>query len=128
MGEAAPTVLVVDDDPEVLETAIAIVEGLGYQVVSARNGREALSIIRADHSIAILFTDITMPGGIDGWELGRQSRAARPDLRLIYTSGNHKPVPDGKGPGYGPLLPKPWRASQLRELLRQALESSQEGH
>jgi CheY-like chemotaxis protein len=87
MGEAAPTVLVVDDDPEVLETTIAIVEGLGYQVVSARNGREALSIIRADHSIAILFTDITMPGGIDGWELGRQSRAARPDLRLIYTSG-----------------------------------------
>jgi CheY-like chemotaxis protein len=87
MGEAQPTVLVVDDDPEVLEATIAIVETLGYSVISARNGREALSIIRAESSIAVLFTDITMPGGIDGWELARRSREARPDLRLIYTSG-----------------------------------------
>jgi CheY-like chemotaxis protein len=125
MGEARPTVLVVDDDPEVLEATIAIVETLGYSVISARNGREALSLIRADRSIAVLFTDITMPGGIDGWELGRRSREARPDLRLIYTSGySYKPVPEDKGAGYGPLLPKPWRPSQLHELLRQALRSS----
>ena len=74
-------------------------------------------MIRAVPSIAILFTDITMPAGIDGWELGPRARAARPDLRLIYTSGNsYKPVPEGESTGYGPLLPKPWRPEQLREL------------
>ena len=128
MREARPTVLVVDDDPEVLEATIGIVEALGYQVISARNGREALSLIGADRAIAVIFTDITMPGGIDGWELGKRSKEARPDLRLIYTSGHsYKPVPEGKGPGYGPLLPKPWRPSQLGELLRQALQPSRDG-
>jgi DNA-binding NtrC family response regulator len=58
MGEARATVLVVDDDAEVLESTIAIVEELGYSVIAARNGHEALSIIRSDRSIAVLFTDI----------------------------------------------------------------------
>jgi CheY-like chemotaxis protein len=120
MGEARPTVLVVDDDPQVLETASAIVAALGYAVISARNGREALSIVRADGSIAVLFTDIRMPG-MDGWELGRRSRETRPDLQLIYTSGHSNSPPPPGSAGYGPLLPKPWRSSQLAELIMQAL-------
>ena len=119
MGEAQPTVMVVDDDPQVLETASAIVEALGYRVISARSGSEALSIIRADSSVAVLFTDIRMPG-LDGWELGRRSRETRPDLQLIYTSGHYSPPPPGSA-GYGPMLPKPWRSSQLAELIMLAL-------
>lgn len=122
MAETPPTVLVVDDDPEVLEATSAIVETLGYSVISAQSGGEALSLIRANRSIAIVFTDIRMPG-MDGWELGRRSREARPDLRLIYTSGYSNPGPRERA-GYGPLLPKPWRPAQLAELIEQALRLS----
>ena len=113
-----PTVLVVDDDPDVLNATCAIVEELGYAAVAARGGEEALSIVRRDRSVSVLFTDIMMPG-MDGWHLGRCAKEIRPELSVIYTTGFCH-APDG-APGFGPLLPKPWRPTQLHALLRNAL-------
>lgn len=113
--------LVVDDDPDVLNSTCAIVEELGYAALGARSGEEALTIVRRDRSVDVLFTDITMPG-IDGWQLGRRARAIRPDLSVIYTTGFARaPVPHDGAPGFGPLLPKPWRPAQLGALLKYAV-------
>ena len=118
MGEARPIILVVDDDGQVLEGTRDLVAALGYEVVAARNGQEALSIIRSDATIDLLFTDISMPG-MDGWELARRSKQLRPELKVIYTTGfSFAPVPETTTLGYGPLLPKPWRPAQLHRLLQ----------
>lgn len=121
MGEARPIILVVDDDEDVLDGTRGIVEALGYAVIAARSGAEALSIIRRDGIIDLLFTDISMPG-IDGWELARRSKQIRPDLMVVYTTGfSFSPVPETPTPGYGPLLPKPWRPAQLDQILQTIL-------
>jgi CheY-like chemotaxis protein len=115
------TVLVVDDDPEVLDATCAIVEELGYAALSARAGEEALAIIRRDKSLGVLLTDIMMPD-MDGWHLARCAKEIRPDLSVIYTTGySRAPVPDDGAPGFGPLLPKPWRRTQLDALLRKVV-------
>lgn len=123
MEQARATVLVVDDDPEVLEIAVDTVRALGYAAIPAHSGQEALSILQRELAVDLLFTDITMPAGMNGWELARQSRCLRPSLRVIYTTGYTRTVPEADGPGYGPLLPKPWRPSQLATLLRAVLGS-----
>jgi CheY-like chemotaxis protein len=116
-----PTVLVVDDDPLVLEATCAIVEELGYVVLAARGGEEALSILRRDSSVSVLFTDIMMPA-MDGWHLGRCAKEIRPEVSVIYTTGFRRdPLPNDGAPGFGPLLPKPWRPAQLDALLRTAV-------
>jgi CheY-like chemotaxis protein len=116
-----PKVLVVDDDPHVLSATCAIVEELGYAALAAGSGQEALSIVGRDPSVGVLFTDITMPG-MDGWQLGRRARAIRPELNVIYTTGFARaPVPHDGEPGFGPLLPKPWRPTQLSALLKHAV-------
>jgi CheY-like chemotaxis protein len=118
VGEARPTILVVDDDGQVLEGTREIVSALGYEVIAARSGAEALSIIRNDATIDLLFTDISMPG-MDGWELARRSKQLRPELKVLYTTGfSFAPVPETATLGYGPLLPKPWRPAQLHRLLQ----------
>lgn len=115
-----PTVLVVDDDPDVLSYTCAIVEELGYAALAARSGEEALSIVRRG-AVDVLFTDIAMPG-MDGWRLGRRARAIRAELSVIYTTGRSRaPVPHDGEPGFGPLLPKPWRPAQLGALLKHAV-------
>lgn len=74
MEQPRATVLVVDDDPEVLAIAVATVSALGYAAIPAHSGQEALSILQRELAVDLLFTDITMPAGMNGWELGRQSR------------------------------------------------------
>jgi CheY-like chemotaxis protein len=107
-----------NDDGQVLEETREIVAALGYRVISARSGQEALSIIRNDATIDLLFTDISMPG-MDGWELARRSKQLRPELKVLYTTGfSFAPVPGMATPGYGPRLPKPWRPAQLHRLLQ----------
>ena len=78
--EAAPrgheTILIAEDDPFVRSSVIQRVEALGYRVVAAVNGKEALQRLRTDPGIDMLFTDIIMPGGMSGWDLAEQAAAA----------------------------------------------------
>ena len=116
------TVLVVDDDPEVLEVAVPTCEEMGMNDFRAENGPDALEVLRDNPKIELLLTDIGMPN-MTGWELAHAAKQKYPDLKVIYTSGYIKTYPVGQhGMGYGTLLPKPWRGNQLREKVRMALE------
>jgi DNA-binding NtrC family response regulator len=122
MARNRPIVLIVDDDDQVLDTAAIVLASLGYQVIPATNGEAALEIIKYYRAIDLLMTDIVMPGTIDGWELARRAKHMRPELSVVYTTGFAEgTLPDKSNPGYGPLLPKPWRTDQLVSLVNRAL-------
>ena len=84
-------VLIVDDDEEILELAASIVQTLGYQAITARNGLEAVDLLRENRHVSNLFTDIQMPG-MGGEELAEIAWASRPDLRVVFTSGFGRPL------------------------------------
>ncbi|MBV8170036.1 MAG: PAS domain S-box protein, partial [Alphaproteobacteria bacterium] len=84
---AATGVLVVEDDPFVRDTVLALLEPRGYRVTTAENAAEALALLRADPRINVLFTDLVMPGGLSGLELARAARAMQPALQILITSG-----------------------------------------
>lgn len=77
------TVLVAEDDPFVLSHARSCLESLGYKVLTATDGHDALKQINKDEQIDVLFTDIVMPGGINGFELAEQAIRARPELKVL---------------------------------------------
>jgi len=81
------TILVVEDDAPLRQYVVSELERLGYRVLQAPNGMEALQIIRSDETIDLLFTDVVMPGGINGPVLAEQATALKPGLRILFTSG-----------------------------------------
>lgn len=115
--ETSSKILVVDDDPEVLAVACPQLVELGYTVLEAHDGPEALRVLQANRDIALLFTDIVMPGAVDGFELAERAKQLRPGLRVLYTSGYLR----NEGVWYGSLLQKPWRREHLAEAVRNAL-------
>jgi CheY-like chemotaxis protein len=115
---------VVDDDEDVLALARAYLEDQGYNVLHAPNGAEGLRIVQSS-DVDLLFTDIVMPGDMDGFELAEQARQARPGLRVLYTSGFFKELPRrGAAPPDGAMLPKPWRLSHLDEAVKRAFNGA----
>ena len=80
------TVLVVDDDSQVLEVAATIFERIGLAVLRAYDGTNALELLRENPDIDLLFTDISMPN-MTGWELAHAAKQVHPDLKVIYTTG-----------------------------------------
>jgi CheY-like chemotaxis protein len=115
------TVLVVDDDPDVLELAVSVIETAGHSVLSAASGPEALALLEGPAQVDLLFTDIVMPG-MNGFALAQRARQIRPALRVLYTSGHLKNVPLTERDGApGRLVPKPWRAKDLTAEIQNAL-------
>jgi two-component system, cell cycle response regulator CpdR len=106
------TVLVVDDEPTVLHLTGGMLEDLGCHVVTATDGNEALDKLKDDPGIAILITDINMPG-LSGYELVERARRMRPDLQVILLSGRET---DGHGL---PLIRKPFLEDDLIRVMRQ---------
>ena len=124
--EGHETILVAEDDPFVRSSVILRVESLGYKVVAAVNGNDAILKLRADPEIDMLFTDIVMPGGMSGWELAEQARHIRPGLPVVFTSGYAREalVEQGRAPAQSIILTKPYRKAELAELLREALKET----
>jgi CheY-like chemotaxis protein len=119
-ASGAETVLVVEDDEEVLAMAIESLEDLGYRVLVAHNGPDALEIVRAVDNIDILFSDIVMPGGINGAELAAEARRLRPSIKVLLTSGytGTALVREHGLPADVPVLDKPYRRDELAARLR----------
>ena len=121
-GPAAERVLLVEDDPEVLEVTLESLRILGYEVLTAADGPSALAVLRRDPGVDILFSDIVMPRGMNGVELARVAQRLRPELRILLASGYpmaalanaHGIVETGEFP----FLRKPYRGSDLAEALR----------
>ena len=120
------TILVAEDDPFVRSAVIHRLESLGYRVIAVVNADEALLKLRADPAIDLLFTDIIMPGGMSGWELGDLARQLRPDLPIVYTSGYalETLVKQGRIPEQSIILTKPYRKAELAHRLREAMAAA----
>jgi PAS domain S-box-containing protein len=116
------TILVVEDDPRVRRVAVARLENTGYTVHQAGNGIEALAVLDAHPEVALLFTDIAMPG-MSGDQLAKVVRERRPDIRILFTSGYAEPEIAGKQlAADGSWLKKPYTARELAVQLRLLLD------
>jgi CheY-like chemotaxis protein len=82
-----PRLLVVEDEALVRELIVLELEDAGYAVVEAEDGPTALRLLEEHGDIALLFTDIRLPGGLTGWDIAERARALRPGLPVIYTTG-----------------------------------------
>jgi PAS domain S-box-containing protein len=120
------TILVVEDDPFVRSSVILRVESLGYKVVLAVDGREAVMKLRTNPEIDMLFTDIVMPGGMSGWEVAELALQMRPGLPTVFTSGYalEALVDQGRAPMKSIVLTKPYRKAELAHRLREALAAT----
>ena len=85
-----PTVLIVDDEALLRMYAAAVLDDAGYDSVQASNAGDAISVLESRTDIDIVFTDIEMPGGIDGHKLAQVIRDRWPPVKLILTSGKHR--------------------------------------
>jgi CheY-like chemotaxis protein len=119
----AEAILIVEDDILVRKYVLTQVRSLGYRVHAACNASEALAILDAVDEIDLLFTDVMMPGSINGRQLVADALHCRPSLRILYTSGysQNALVRDGNlDPGVL-LLAKPYRKGDLAKMIRAAL-------
>lgn len=117
------TILVVEDDPLVQGYVIAQLGSLGYRTLTAGDGASALALVDQGASFDLLFTDIIMPGGMNGRELAEAVRLRRPGVKVLYTSGytDNAIVHEGQlDPGVA-LLGKPYRKSELSQKIREVL-------
>ena len=125
--EAAPrgseTILVAEDDPFVRASVVRQLESLGYSVISAVAGDDALAKLRANPEIDMLFTDIIMPGGMSGWELADLARQVRSGLPVVFSSGYALDtlVEKGLASARSIVLTKPYRKAELARRIREAL-------
>ena len=117
------TVLAVEDDARVRRVAVSRLTDLGYQVIEAENGAEALEKLRENPDVALLFTDIVMPGGMTGDELADIVRTERPQIKILFTSGYAEPEIAGREfASSGSWLKKPYTAKELAVRLRELLD------
>ena len=92
---------------------------LGYQVICARNGREAIQLLKAGKRFDLLFSDVVMPKGITGVELGREAKRMCDGIKILLTSGNAADVlARHRAEDEFPIIGKPFRRTDLAQYLR----------
>ena len=112
----AATVLVVDGEPIILDMISEELIRQGFSVLAAETGEEALSIIESDQRVDLLFTDVWLPGELDGWRLAETARKRRPKLAIIYVTGYA--VERGEAVPGSVFLKKPYRPSEIVATIR----------
>ncbi|HEY4250971.1 MAG TPA: response regulator, partial [Roseomonas sp.] len=119
------TVLVVEDDEDVRGTVVAMLSGLGYRVLKARDAQGALAIIESGIPVDVLFTDVVMPGPLRSPDLARQALQRLPDLVVLFTSGytDNAIVHGGRLDQGIELLSKPYSREALARRIRQLLRN-----
>ncbi|MDF2493784.1 histidine kinase famiy protein [Sphingomonas sp.] len=124
-------ILVVEDNEEVLTLAREILEGAGYRVSTAMTGDDGLRLfdeVHAETRIDLLFTDLVMPGGMNGLMLGDAIVSRDPSVSILMTTGyNEELVVDGRRARESDVLSKPYRHAELLDRVRQALNRRGEG-
>ncbi len=119
------TILVVDDNPDVRRMAEQQLTSLGYRVVQAEHGPDALAMLERTPQVDLLFTDVMMPHGMDGFALAAQARRRWPQLKVLFTSGfPGASVSAGRGLDDSmAFIGKPYRRQELAQAIRQILDS-----
>jgi signal transduction histidine kinase/CheY-like chemotaxis protein len=123
-GRPGEVVLVVEDEDQVRGMTVDALHELGYEVLQAEGGEQALALIRERADIRLLFTDVVMPN-LSGRELAEQARMIRPELPVLYTTGytRNAVVHNGVVDADVAFLPKPFTIEQLAQKVRSVLDS-----
>jgi CheY-like chemotaxis protein len=115
---ARPVVLIVEDDFLLRIDAADMIKAAGFEVIEAGNADQAIKVLEARPDITVVFTDIQMPGSMDGLKLARAVRGRWPPIKIIATSGRlnigETDLPEG-----GRFLPKPYSRAQVAHVLRE---------
>ncbi|MFO8127397.1 PAS domain S-box protein [Yoonia sp.] len=119
------TILVIEDDNLILEQLSAQLSDLGYKVITATEGDTAIKILRERLDIDLLFTDIVLPGGINGQQIANSAKEFRPTLKVLYTSGHTENtlIHNGRLDPKVELLNKPYRRAELASKIRKILDA-----
>ncbi len=118
------TILVVDDEPAVRLLITELLEDLGYIVLQAERGADALTILQSKAAIDLLITDVGLPGGMNGRQVADAARDVRPDLKILFVTGyaeNAALAHDTLEPGMH-VLPKPFAIAELIGRVTELLE------
>jgi signal transduction histidine kinase/CheY-like chemotaxis protein len=118
--DAAGRVLVVEDDPDLAHLAHDLVESFGYSVTMAHRAQAALDLIQSGEHVDLLFSDVVMPGGMNGVQLAEEVRRRYPRLPVLLTSGYSDAVDNMDAKGL-PFIAKPYRGEELRARIDQLL-------
>lgn len=119
--DTSPFALVVDDDALILMNTCDILHDAGFRSLEAGNVDEALQVLEEhDGSIRLLFTDVQMPGGRDGFDLARETNARWPDIKILVASGQAKPGPSDMPEG-AVFVGKPFSADLVYDRLQELL-------
>jgi CheY-like chemotaxis protein len=119
------TILIVEDDDLVRTFVVGQIQSLGYVTLSAVNADEALVVINSAQTVDLLFTDMIMPGSMNGRELADEALRRRPSLKVLFTSGytENTVIHYGRLDAGVLLLAKPYRKADLARMIRSALEA-----
>lgn len=116
-GKSLPVVLVVDDDALLRMLAVEVVEEAGFLAIEARDADEAVAVLEYRTDIILLFTDLNMPGSMDGLKLAHTVRDRWPPIKILLVSGQQRLKPSDL-PLNSCFVEKPYQASALVEELR----------
>ena len=109
-------VLVAEDEALVRQLSVCELEDAGYRVIEAANAGQAIAILETGVPVDVLFTDVNMPGEMDGIRLVRLVHSRWPQIRLIVTSGRAD-IPETDLPDHGQFIRKPYRLSEMSEMV-----------
>jgi signal transduction histidine kinase len=116
-------ILIVEDNDKVREATVSRLESLGYTVLPTRTGAQAITLLESGESVALVFSDIALPGKMTGYDVAEWVRSKRPDLKVVLTSGySNVPLAASKAVREVRLLAKPYTREQLAHTLHEALQ------
>ncbi len=121
LAKGSEAILLVEDDPRLRRVLSRRLRSLGYQIFEADNGAAALAQLPALSDLALIFTDMVMPGGMTGLELAEAALAMKPNVKILFTSGYAEPAIARLGQKKGAWLKKPYTADDLAEKIREVL-------
>jgi signal transduction histidine kinase len=124
-SEGTETILVVEDDAQVRLLAATSLRERGYSVIEAVNGAEAVTVLDSDDHIDLVLTDVVMPGALTGKEVAEHALQARPDVKVLFTSGyaDASVMRNGLVQAGARFLSKPYRGGQLAATVRALLDA-----
>ena len=118
LGEERPVVLVVEDEFMIRECAVEMINAAGFEAIEAASADEAIQILECRSDVRIVFTDVHMPGSIDGLRLAHAVRDRWPPIKLIVTSGQMT-MPESALPLGGRFFSKPYDLSEITRALHE---------
>jgi CheY-like chemotaxis protein len=118
-----PLVLVVDDEPLIRGVNVDVLTDAGFSVIQAASGDEALELLQSHHDVRVVFTDVEMPGSIDGFALAGRIERQWPEIGVIVTSGRRRPA-SALNSKMRCFLPKPYSLDHVVQAIGEALNKA----